>query len=60
MKKIILLVFFITSSIGGYTQSSYTITSKDGKVTVENFIGFGGGRDSVIVKHKKHKIILCC
>ncbi len=56
MQKIILIIFFITSSIGGYTQHSHTITSDDGKVTAENFIGFGEGRDSVIVKHKKHKI----
>ncbi len=50
------MLFFITNSISGYTQHSHTITSDDGKVTAENFIGFGEGRDSVIVKHKKHKI----
>ncbi len=56
MKKLIFALFLLTNCVLINAQSSYKIESKDGKVTAENFLGYGEGRDSVIVKNKKCKI----
>jgi hypothetical protein len=55
MKKILSIIFLLILS-KGYTQTSYKIQSKDGKVIVQNFISYEEGRDSVIVKHRKCKL----
>ncbi|MDO6761524.1 hypothetical protein Q4566_15030 [Tamlana sp. 2_MG-2023] len=56
MKKIILTLILAINFFTTHAQRSYEIKSNDGKVIAENFIGFGEGRDSVIVRNKGYKL----
>ncbi|MDO6761519.1 hypothetical protein Q4566_15005 [Tamlana sp. 2_MG-2023] len=56
MKKIILTLILAINFFTTHAQRSYEIKSNDGKVIAENFIGFGEGIDSVIVRNQKYKL----
>ena len=53
MNKIYIIVFVLIHCYVSNAQNTYTIKSKDGKVSAKHYIGFGEGLDSVLVKNKK-------